>query len=105
MVQYLMVDPKEYEAVLILGTETDSCDRDGKVVTESTVPQNIEERMRAVLPGFTWDNSPNASHLLGHQSERKKALRLCEKRDSTWRFPPDMFPFKSWRFSTLKAPG
>lgn len=52
MVQYLMVDQKEYEAVLILGTETDSCDRDGKVVMESGVPQDIEERMRAALPGF-----------------------------------------------------
>ena len=53
MVQYLMADQKEYVAVLEFGTETDSCDTEGKVVVEESVPEDLQERLGAALPQFT----------------------------------------------------
>ena len=52
MVQYLMADQKEYETVVLMGTETDSCDTEGKVITESPVPEDLEDRVRLALPQF-----------------------------------------------------
>lgn len=46
--QYLLAEDKAYEATCVLGVETDTLDRTGKVVAERTVDVD-EARLRAVL--------------------------------------------------------
>ncbi len=50
---YLLADDKAYEADLVLGVETDTLDRTGKIVAERPVPATIDEAaVRAALLPF-----------------------------------------------------
>ncbi len=48
--QYLLADDKAYEATCVLGVETDTLDRTGKVIAERAVEVD-EARLRAALAG------------------------------------------------------
>ncbi|HLB05784.1 MAG TPA: tRNA pseudouridine(55) synthase TruB [Thermodesulfobacteriota bacterium] len=49
---FLTGDEKEYEATLRLGIETDTLDRDGRIVKEATCPDISYEYMEKVLNSF-----------------------------------------------------
>lgn len=50
--QYLSLEPKDYDAQVTFGAETDSQDAEGEVVSESPVPIDLEARVEAALPAF-----------------------------------------------------
>ncbi len=49
LLQFLQGDEKEYEATVRLGVETDTLDRDGKVVSEIPCPDVNYEEMKKIL--------------------------------------------------------
>ncbi len=48
----LMSLPKEYQAGIVFGAETDTLDVTGKIVAESPVPQFDEEQLQSILKKF-----------------------------------------------------
>lgn len=50
--QYLPLEPKEYEAEITFGVTTDSYDAEGNVVLERPVPEDLEDQIRKALPRF-----------------------------------------------------
>lgn len=48
--QYLPLEPKEYEAEITFGVETDTQDAEGEVVGRSEPPPDLEQRIGEVLP-------------------------------------------------------
>lgn len=67
VVRYLLVDDKRYEAVVRMGTETDTLDADGKVVEERALPPDLTlARVREVARQFegpTMQRAPVVSAL------------------------------------------
>lgn len=53
--QYLMSMDKEYAATMRLGQVTDSQDADGKVISEHSVPEIIEDKVRELMQEFLGD--------------------------------------------------
>lgn len=51
--QYLPLEPKEYSAVVRFGQETTTFDAEGEIVKESPVPDDLDERLEAVLAKYT----------------------------------------------------
>lgn len=52
LLQFLQGDEKEYEATVRLGIETDTLDRDGKVVSEAPCPGISYEEVERILASF-----------------------------------------------------
>lgn len=52
LLQFLQGDEKEYEATVRLGIETDTLDRDGKVVSEAPCPDTSYEEAERILASF-----------------------------------------------------
>ncbi|MFZ4506949.1 MAG: tRNA pseudouridine(55) synthase TruB [Fimbriimonas sp.] len=50
--QYLPLEPKEYVATIQFGRTTDSYDAEGVTVAEAEVPEDLERRIHAAIPGF-----------------------------------------------------
>ena len=50
--QYLPLEPKEYEAEITFGIETSTQDSEGEIVSQREVPPDLEQRLRDVLPQF-----------------------------------------------------
>lgn len=52
LLQFLQGDGKEYEATIRLGVETDTLDRDGKVMSETPCPDISHEEVERILASF-----------------------------------------------------
>jgi tRNA pseudouridine55 synthase len=50
--QYLPLEPKEYDALFRFGVETDTQDAEGEVVSEQAAPDDLGARIEQVLPRF-----------------------------------------------------
>lgn len=50
--QYLPLEPKEYEGTILFGKRTSTYDMEGEVVSEGPVPEDLVERVRATIPQF-----------------------------------------------------
>ncbi len=50
--QFLPLEPKEYVFETHFGIETETYDREGAIVSEQPVPDDLEARVRAALPNF-----------------------------------------------------
>jgi tRNA pseudouridine55 synthase len=50
--QYLPLEPKEYEATIAFGTETDTQDAEGSVLATAPVPSDLDRRVEELLPEF-----------------------------------------------------
>lgn len=50
--QYLPLEPKEYVAEVAFGQETTTYDREGDVVADRPVPEDLRGAIHAALPGF-----------------------------------------------------
>lgn len=50
--QYLPLEPKEYDAHITFGRATNTQDAEGEVTFEGPVPNSLEERLVEALPGF-----------------------------------------------------
>lgn len=57
LLNFLQGDDKEYEAVVRLGVETDTLDRDGKIVREAKCPDIVLEDAEAIIAGFVGKQS------------------------------------------------
>lgn len=51
--QYLSLEPKEYEGVFTFGKRTSTYDAEGEVLEEKEIPVDLEFRIRAAIPKFT----------------------------------------------------
>lgn len=69
MISRLMAGEKEYEAVLHLGTETDTLDPEGRVIAERPVPELSAGEIEACLAGFRGSQlqAPPAYSAVKHQ--------------------------------------
>ncbi|MCO5297330.1 MAG: tRNA pseudouridine(55) synthase TruB [Fimbriimonadaceae bacterium] len=50
--QYLPLEPKEYDAHVTFGRATNTQDAEGEIVSEAPVPEELEQRLVEVLPNF-----------------------------------------------------
>jgi tRNA pseudouridine55 synthase len=50
--QYLPLEPKEYDAYITFGRATNTQDAEGDIVSEAPVPEELEQRLVEVLPNF-----------------------------------------------------
>jgi tRNA pseudouridine55 synthase len=50
--QYLPLEPKEYEGTITFGKRTDSYDAEGQVVSEAPVPDDLAARLHELHPRF-----------------------------------------------------
>jgi tRNA pseudouridine55 synthase len=50
--QYLPLEPKEYEAEFTFGRSTDTFDAEGQTTSERPIPAGLEEALKAVMPRF-----------------------------------------------------
>lgn len=50
--QYLPLEPKEYDAYVTFGRATNTQDAEGEIVSEAPVPEELEQRLVEVLPSF-----------------------------------------------------
>lgn len=50
--QYLPLEPKEYEAEIAFGTETNTQDAEGEVTSRSEPPSDLESRLVTAIPRF-----------------------------------------------------
>ena len=50
--QYLPLEPKEYEGTITFGRSTTTYDAEGDIVSESPVPENLAQRLEELKPRF-----------------------------------------------------
>jgi len=50
--QYLPLEPKEYDAEITFGIETNTQDSEGQVVSRREPPDDLEQKLQTVLPHF-----------------------------------------------------
>ena len=50
--QYLPLEPKEYDAEITFGVETSTQDSEGEIVSQRPVPQDLVQKIKDVLPQF-----------------------------------------------------
>lgn len=50
--QYLPLEPKEYEGTIMFGKRTNTFDAEGEVVSEAPVPADLSTQVRAAIPQF-----------------------------------------------------
>src|SRR5579871_5087584 len=50
--QYLPLEPKEYDAEITFGKSTTTFDREGDITSEAAVPADLDDVIQAVLPSF-----------------------------------------------------
>ncbi|RYG48379.1 tRNA pseudouridine(55) synthase TruB [bacterium] len=50
--QFLPLEPKVYVATVRFGTATDTYDAEGSVTEEGAIPDDLESRVEAAIPGF-----------------------------------------------------
>lgn len=51
--QYLPLEPKEYECQIKFGEETNTQDREGEVTVTKPVPEDLAEKIQALIPQFS----------------------------------------------------
>lgn len=51
--QYLPLEPKEYECQIKFGEETNTQDREGEVTATKPVPEDLAEKIQALIPQFS----------------------------------------------------
>ena len=65
LLPFLQIDEKEYEATVRLGVETDTLDRDGRILRETQCPSIGYEEMEKTLASF-----------VGRQNQIPRYIRL-----------------------------
>jgi len=50
--QYLPLEPKEYECQILFGKETNTQDAEGEVLADKPVPEDLEKRILDIIPQF-----------------------------------------------------
>jgi len=85
LVPWLTAADKEYEALVMLGAETDSLDADGKIVREASVPPEVQEALARVGDGAPASGAL-ADALAGERARREQlppavsAIRIAGER-------------------------
>lgn len=77
--QTLAGDDKVYEADILLGTETDSADMDGKVTAEKGIEGITEAQVRKVIKGFVGDQMQIPPMTSAVKKEGRKLYELARK--------------------------
>lgn len=81
LAEYFLADKKEYTGEILFGVETDSCDTEGNVVTESDVIPT-DEQIRCILSEFCGDIVQYPPTYSAIKINGKKAYELArEKQD------------------------
>lgn len=71
---------KTYQAVLLLGTETDTQDTTGTILSEKPTEQLTEPAVRGAAESFVGPYMQVPADVFGAQGQRKEALRAGESR-------------------------
>ncbi len=82
-VDALMNLPKEYEAVIELGKETDTLDPEGKVVAEAPVPAHTAETVREVLQRFVGEIEQEIPAYSAKKFQGKRLYKMARKGQET----------------------
>ncbi|MDD4318165.1 MAG: tRNA pseudouridine(55) synthase TruB [Victivallaceae bacterium] len=88
--QKLSGDNKTYEATLLLGTETDSQDMDGKIIAENDWHDVTEEEIRRVFGEFTGDLKQIPPMVSAVKVNGKRLYELARKGKEVIREPRDI---------------
>ncbi len=76
--EYLDYD-KEYEIEITFGKETDTCDTDGKVIRQAPVPDNLEEKIKSIIPSFTGEIMQKPPVFSALKKDGEKSYNLARK--------------------------